>query len=108
MSELSEMIRCCGSDCSTCYCYGEMCKGCNAICGKVFHAPDGKECPIYYCCPITISSANEVDYICITDMATAKSDNSRAADIIKNWLRNRNTLELRKPLKNCSILQSYG
>ena len=43
--------------------------------------------------PITISSANEVDYICITDMATAKSDNSRAADVIKNWLRNRNTLE---------------
>jgi len=43
--------------------------------------------------PITISLANEVDYICITDMATAKSDNSRAADVIKNWLRNRNTLE---------------
>ena len=43
--------------------------------------------------PITISSADEVDYICITDMATAKSDNSRAADVIKNWLRNRNTLE---------------
>jgi hypothetical protein len=41
----------------------------------------------------TLSSANEVDYICITDMATAKSDNSRAADVIKNWLRNRNTLE---------------
>lgn len=41
MSELSEMISCCGSDCSTCYCYGEMCKGCNAVCGKVFHAPDG-------------------------------------------------------------------
>lgn len=52
MSELSEMISCCGSDCSTCYCYGEMCKGCNAVCGKVFHAPDGKECPIYYCCRI--------------------------------------------------------
>ena len=43
--------------------------------------------------PITISSADEVDYICITDMANAKSDNSRAADVIKNWLRNRNTLE---------------
>ena len=28
-----------------------------------------------------------------TDMATAKSDSSRAADVIKNWLRNRNTLE---------------
>ena len=32
-------------------------------------------------------------YICITDMAAAKSDNSRAADDIKNWLRKRNTLE---------------
>jgi len=33
------------------------------------------------------------DYICITDIAAAKSDNSRAADVVKNWLRNRNTLE---------------
>ena len=43
--------------------------------------------------PITVSEADIDDYICITDMATAKSDNSRAADVIKNWLRNRNTLE---------------
>ena len=43
--------------------------------------------------PITISGADIDDYICITDMAAAKSDNSRAADVIKNWLRNRNTLE---------------
>jgi len=43
--------------------------------------------------PITVSIADEEDYICITDMAAAKSDNSRAADVIKNWLRNRNTLE---------------
>lgn len=42
---------------------------------------------------ITISKADIDDYICITDMAAAKSDNSRAADVIKNWLRNRNTLE---------------
>ena len=33
------------------------------------------------------------DYICITDIANAKNDKSRAADIIRNWLRNRNTLE---------------
>ena len=33
------------------------------------------------------------DYICITDMASAKSDNSRAADVVKNWLRTRNTSE---------------
>ena len=41
--------------------------------------------------PITVSEADIDDYICITDMATAKSDSSRAADVIKNWLRNRNT-----------------
>ena len=43
--------------------------------------------------PITVSEADIDDYICITDMATSKSDSSRAADVIKNWLRNRNTLE---------------
>jgi hypothetical protein len=35
----------------------------------------------------------EMDYICITDMANAKQNESRAADIIKNWIRNRYTLE---------------
>ena len=43
--------------------------------------------------PITISKEETDDYICITDIAAAKSDNSRAADVIKNWMRNRNTLE---------------
>lgn len=43
--------------------------------------------------PITILQADIDDYICITDMATAKSDNSRAADVVRNWLRNRATLE---------------
>ena len=43
--------------------------------------------------PITISQVDIDDYICITDMAAAKSDNARAADVVKNWLRNRNTLE---------------
>jgi hypothetical protein len=43
--------------------------------------------------PITVSKADIDDYICITDMAAAKSDHSRAADVVKNWLRNRNTLE---------------
>ena len=43
--------------------------------------------------PIAVSTNEIDDYICITDMATAKSDNVRAADVIKNWLRNRNTLE---------------
>lgn len=33
------------------------------------------------------------DYICITDMASSKAENSRAADVVRNWLRNRSTLE---------------
>ena len=47
-----DLISCCGMDCRTCYCFKNMCQGCNALCGKVFHAPKGKECPIYYCCRI--------------------------------------------------------
>lgn len=44
--------------------------------------------------PITVTQADNIeDYICITDIAAAKSYNSRAADVIKNWMRNRNTLE---------------
>ena len=43
--------------------------------------------------PITVASEDLDDYICITDIAAAKSDDSRAADVIKNWMRNRNTLE---------------
>jgi len=43
--------------------------------------------------PITVSEADMDDYICITDMAAAKSENSRAADVVRNWLRNRSTLE---------------
>ena len=42
---------------------------------------------------ITVSEADLDDYICITDMAAAKSENSRAADVVRNWLRNRTTLE---------------
>ena len=43
--------------------------------------------------PITISKEDLDDYICITDIAAAKSDESRAADVVRNWLRNRKTLE---------------
>ncbi|MDR2203200.1 MAG: KilA-N domain-containing protein [Nitrososphaerota archaeon] len=43
--------------------------------------------------PVTIASFDVDDYICITDMAKAKGGESRAADIIKNWIRNRSTLE---------------
>lgn len=42
---------------------------------------------------ITIVFHQEKDYISLTDMANAKNGESRAADIIKNWLRNRYTLE---------------
>ena len=42
---------------------------------------------------ITILNYQETDYISLTDMANAKESESRAADIIKNWLRNRYSLE---------------
>ena len=42
---------------------------------------------------VTIASFDMEDYICITDMAKAKGGDARAADIIKNWIRNRSTLE---------------
>jgi len=43
---------------------------------------------------ITIISEKESDYISLTDMANAKEGGAaRAADIIKNWLRTRTTLE---------------
>ena len=42
---------------------------------------------------VTIISVEDRDYISLTDMANAKESESRAADIIKNWLRNRYTLE---------------
>ena len=43
--------------------------------------------------PITVTTQNENDYISITDIASAKTGKVRAADVIKNWLRNRTTLE---------------
>jgi len=42
---------------------------------------------------ITVIQQNEKDYISLTDMANAKESESRAADIIKNWIRNRYTIE---------------
>lgn len=42
---------------------------------------------------INVTNFNEKDYICISDIAKAKSDKSRAADVIRNWLRNRSTLD---------------
>jgi hypothetical protein len=42
---------------------------------------------------ITVVSVDNQDYISLTDMANAKESESRAADIIKNWIRNRYTIE---------------
>jgi hypothetical protein len=42
---------------------------------------------------ITILSVDDWDCISLTDMANAKESESRAADIIKNWIRTRYTLE---------------
>jgi hypothetical protein len=42
---------------------------------------------------ITILKVADMDFISLTDMANAKEGESRAADIIKNWLRTRYALE---------------
>ena len=42
---------------------------------------------------ITVLQQDEKDYISLTDMANARGGESRAADVIKNWLRNRYTIE---------------
>ena len=42
---------------------------------------------------INIHSTKEEDFICLTDMAKAREGENRSADIIKNWLRNRGTIE---------------
>ncbi len=42
---------------------------------------------------ITIIQQNKEDYISLTDIANSKDGEQRAADIIKNWIRNRGTLE---------------
>ena len=42
---------------------------------------------------ITVLSYNDKDYISLTDMVNGKQDESRAADVIKNWIRTRYTIE---------------
>jgi len=42
---------------------------------------------------VSLTTIHDEDYICITDIAKAKENASRAADVIKNWIRNRSTLE---------------
>ena len=36
---------------------------------------------------------NDSDYISLTDIAKTKENDSRAADVMKNWIRNRGTIE---------------
>ena len=43
--------------------------------------------------PVTVINIDQDDYISLTDMAKARTDAVRAADVIKNWLRTRSTLE---------------
>ena len=42
---------------------------------------------------VTVINFEAQNYISLTDMAGAKENESRAADVIKNWLRNRYTIE---------------
>lgn len=43
--------------------------------------------------PIAITQFGEEDFISLTDTANARKGDARAADIIKNWIRGRTTLE---------------
>lgn len=43
------MLSCCGTECTECDSYQKGCSGCNECQGRVFHAPEGKACPIYSC-----------------------------------------------------------
>ena len=42
---------------------------------------------------INVFHRENQDYISLTDMASAKEGDSRSADVIKNWIRNRYTIE---------------
>ena len=43
--------------------------------------------------PVRVMRIGDEDFICLTDMAAGRGDSVRAADVIKNWLRARYTLE---------------
>ena len=43
--------------------------------------------------PVRVLRVGEEDFICLTDMAAGRGNDVRAADVIKNWLRARYTLE---------------
>lgn len=42
---------------------------------------------------IAVITSGDGYFICLTDIAKTEEGDSRAADIIKNWIRNRATLE---------------
>ncbi len=42
---------------------------------------------------VSVFQTNKNDFISLTDIAKSKDGDSRAADIIKNWIRNRGTIE---------------
>jgi len=42
---------------------------------------------------VSVYTKNNEDYICLTDMVSAKEGDSRAADVIKNWLRSVSAIE---------------
>jgi hypothetical protein len=55
---------------------------------------------------ITLISNKEGDYISLTDMANAKVSKSRAADIIKNWIRTRYSLEFLEKFRERRMIQA--
>ena len=42
---------------------------------------------------IKVFHSKENDFISLTDIAKTKENDSRAADVIKNWIRTRSTIE---------------
>ena len=46
-NEKKKNLSCCGTDCSSCEYFSNICEGCNQLKGKVFHSPEG--CSIYNC-----------------------------------------------------------
>lgn len=42
---------------------------------------------------VSIINVNDNDYICISDFTKFKEGKSKSDDVIRNWLRNRITLE---------------
>lgn len=80
-----DLISCCGSDCGACSYYGGLCTGCNAACGKVFHAPEGKACPIYACCRERsgFSSCGECDRLPCALILATKDPNLSEEEFLK-------------------------